>query len=633
MALGTMTPAHRQLIPPTSTAHPKVQGIAVDTERHLFFIHYTTAQLQSYNYDDSGVFAPLVAATPVVGTYGHDLEIDTVNQLLFACSKSVVKVYAYNDSGVLTYKTSTWLSDKWRACAVDVENRILIVGAGSYGLYAFKYSADGTALNNISSYATAMDAGGCAWDYSRRIIFSGQHDPGSNQRGIKSFKCDTSGNLAYTGSWVLSAAGSYWFFADCDTIAVDEEWRLMFGMGRYGIAVCSYDDDGIMTPTWIGGMSSAYGITVDTINKLIFHSEGNYVRSKSYDSSGNLSAPISNYSIYNTTSRAYVFAIDLNKHFLFYGGAIPNGSVSPAKYCSLDSISYEAPFISSGPNLFISQRTEKHVVKVINSTTKLYNSHFGTFGITQIDDTGFNFPKLIAADGSNNIYICDMNNKRIVKLSSSLAYVSSLDISTEIGKPHGIVFDSSSGDLYVTGVKNNLTISIARIPTTLASVTKYNSNIYSASGGKPNGISLDFTASFLLISGMDDLIKVEETGSFGTAVPQVIAGEENSKFNGHIKHSNGNLYMNVIKQGTKGSLISRVKSGYENTGDSIKISRSACLASEGLNNDILIYDNANYIVKRYDENLNFVENVFEDTGVSVNTDCKHVTGLLELNII
>ena len=280
--------------------------------------------------------------------------------------------------------------------------------------------------------------------------------------------------------------------------------------------------------------------------------------------------------------------------------------------------------------IFLSQRTDRHVVKTLDDL-HAYESHFGTFGTIKLDNTGLNFPMGIASDASNNIYVCDGNNKRIVKLDSSLAFIANLDVSTEIGKPCAILFESISGDLYVVGIKDYLTISIAKIPTSLASVSAYNSDIYDAENSYPKGLSVDFTSGYFIISGTNALLKVQETGgSFNPATTQAIIGEANSKFNGHIMHSNGYLYINTKK--SDGSRISRVNSSYENTGDSDKISRSASLVYQGLTNNILIYDNANYTVKKYDENLNFVENVFEDSGATVDTDAEEIYGILELDI-
>jgi len=280
--------------------------------------------------------------------------------------------------------------------------------------------------------------------------------------------------------------------------------------------------------------------------------------------------------------------------------------------------------------VYLSQRTDRHVVKRLDASYT-YESNFGTFGTLQIDNTGLNFPKGIAADASDNIYVCDMNNKRIVKLDSALSYITNLDVSTEVGAPLTIFFDSVSGDLYVIGIKDHITISMARIPVSLASVSKFNSNIYDAKNNRPNGVSVDFSAGYFIISGCNDLLKVQETGGgFNTAVVQAIAGEEDSYFDGHIMHTNGYLYLNTRR--VDGSRISRVNSSYQNTGDSNKISRLSSLVTEGLSNNILIYDDANFIVKKYDQNLNFVEDVYEDTGATVSTDCQSISGILEIDV-
>jgi len=369
---------------------------------------------------------------------------------------------------------------------------------------------------------------------------------------------------------------------------------------------------------------------------------------------------------------------------------------------------------------YLSQRTGRHVIKRLDSTGTYDGTSFGTWGTAKIDNTGLNYPWSIAADGSNNIYVCDGNNKRIVKLTSGLVYSANVDVTNEIGVPTAIFYDSVNACLYVAGIYNNITFSIARITTAL-SVTKYNNNINPAdinivvtanpatdlitsaghglstgdeiafsfdAGGSlpspllttniyyviwnsvndfkvattlenaqnnvfidltaaetgvvhvlrisptavPRGISRGFAADDFLISGTRNLLKVVESGVFSTATIQAISGESGIKFTGHIKHTNGNLYLNAQKMNY--SLITKVNSSYVNVGDSDKISKVSSNIFEGYDTNIVLHDEANSQVLEYDANMNKVSlpYVYSNTGSTIGTDAQEIYGILKLNV-
>lgn len=269
--------------------------------------------------------------------------------------------------------------------------------------------------------------------------------------------------------------------------------------------------------------------------------------------------------------------------------------------------------------VFMCQRTGRQVVKRLDAGYSV-DASFGVFGTIKTDNTGLNFPWSIAADPSDNIYVCDSNNNRIVKLDGSLSYVANVDVSTEIGRPHAIFYDTTNSDLYVVGIKSYLTLSIARITTAL-SISKYNDNIGVAdSNDQPMGISRGFGANDFLISGMLNLLKVTENGSFSSASTQLITGESGTKFVGNVLDTAGS-YLYLISRKPEGSWIVKVDNTYTNIGDSQKISKSASTIIESANTDkdLLIFDDANKRILRYDTNLNYQEVIYQDTGNTVIT--------------
>lgn len=281
-------------------------------------------------------------------------------------------------------------------------------------------------------------------------------------------------------------------------------------------------------------------------------------------------------------------------------------------------------------NAYFSRRTNRQTVSRLDSGFVFQNS-FGTYGTAQTDNTGLNFPWGIANDPAGNIYVCDGKNNRIVKLTSALVYTSSVDVSATVGVPYAIFYDTTNSELYVAGIYNYVTISVARITTAL-SITKSDSDIYPAdTNDQPMGISRGFGGSDFLISGGLDLLNVTEgVGDFGTASTQAITGETGTKFVGHVQHSNGFLYL--ITESQDGSKILRVNSSYINTGDSNTVSSTAFLLTEDHNTYMLTFDAHNKKIVRYDENLNYVDDVFVDTGDTDSTDCEEVFGIILNNV-
>jgi hypothetical protein len=278
-------------------------------------------------------------------------------------------------------------------------------------------------------------------------------------------------------------------------------------------------------------------------------------------------------------------------------------------------------------SIFLSQRTNRHIVKKLDSSY-VYTSSFGTFGTAKTDNTGLSNPIGIAADISNNIYICDSKNKRIVKLDSSLTYVNSLDVSTVLGEPFSILYDSS-GDLYAIGIYRNISLSIARITTGLV-ISKSNNNICSPVNNLCY-ICRGFSSNDFIISFDNKLVKVIESTSFSAAVSQSIVGITNALFTGIIKHSNGSLYVCQNTSSDKGK-ISRINSSYFNTGDSDIISKYVGCLKEATDGSLLVCDTWNQKIIRYSELLNYVEDVYVDSGDLISTDAYETSGILELNI-
>ena len=202
----------------------------------------------------------------------------------------------------------------------------------------------------------------------------------------------------------------------------------------------------------------------------------------------------------------------------------------------------------------LSQKT-RHVVKKI-SDTYLYENAFGTFNTPKTDITGLNFPMGVATDGASNnfnIYICDYKNQRIVKLDKYLAYVAHLDVSTTIGFPYAISFDSVNGDLYVTGLYKRTYVSVARITKTLTLV-KSNRNIYSDARERPYSICRGYGVDEFLITLNSKLIKLTE-GITDAFVPTYVIVNEIINATDTDVIDERKVYLTVNKSIISGSYI------------------------------------------------------------------------------
>ena len=88
--------------------------------------------------------------------------------------------------------------------------------------------------------------------------------------------------------------------------------------------------------------------------------------------------------------------------------------------------------VDSSGNYIVSDQGNHRVVK-IDGTTLLITAQFGTTAIAGSTNTTLNTPTGVAVDTSNNVYICDSGNHRVIKLNSSLAYTSQFGVTTVSG--------------------------------------------------------------------------------------------------------------------------------------------------------------------------------------------------------
>ena len=308
--------------------------------------------------------------------------------------------------------------------------------------------------------------------------------------------------------------------------------------------------------------------------------------------------------------------------------------------------------------IYLTQRTNRHVTKRLDSTAAqaTYDStFFGTWGVPGSTVGTLNYPWGITVDASGSIYVCDTENRRIVKFNSNLAYLTSYDTTTTVGIPYSIFYDSITGDVYVVGVEiiYGVSVRIERLTTSLAQVL-LSSNLGNLKdlSFKPVGICRGFTADKILVVGASlDIFETTETGTFSPFITRTVYREvttypelfTTTRYNGIVHHSNGDLYLCNCRKIIR-ALASISPSAFVNIGDSDSISKTIYGLKEGVGGTLLVYcadfsaiynpilGKYSQKIMRFDDDLNFVDDVYIDSGSVIATDAYEVMDFVEVTI-
>jgi PKD repeat protein len=320
----------------------------------------------------------------------------------------------------------------------------------------------------------------------------------------------------------------------------------------------------------------------------------------------------------------------------------------------------EYVIVIANTKIIISQKNVRHVVKGLDSIYYSYNLSFGTYGVPEyvigenrtIGMTyGLAFPNGLATDIFKQAYICDTENKRIVKLDPLFNQMLSIDVS-EIGRPYSCCFDFrlDSAYLYVVGSidRQNLSIMKINLNWTINDFNEFDWDNndptiekFDTSIGKkyvnylPANISIGFIENELFISnGFDFLCVIENDESFDVREKVTIDGESDLKFLGHIKHSSGDLFLNVkTNRGSKIIRIRRVNGVYKKIADSGIFSELSNCICEDDSANILVNDCAKQRILMFDEFLNFTQVVFQGTDSTIEHDAFDISAIAALGIV
>jgi len=292
---------------------------------------------------------------------------------------------------------------------------------------------------------------------------------------------------------------------------------------------------------------------------------------------------------------------------------------------------------------FVTQKTKGHVIKSFSLETSEFSNSFGTFGSTGSGTNHLNSPWSMTVDSESQIYVCDHNNSRIVKLNGSLMYLNAVNVASTVGRPCHIYFDSSSGDLYVTGINYHtienkilyMYINMARYSTNL-SLIKYTRDVLGVNqrleqakgeiGYKPIAVVKGQLENEFLIAGIRNKIyrTIELSTKFDILEEVPYYVELPTRFLGMIHHSNGYYYLN------NGRNILKFDATFTNMVNSDFISKTIFGLREVSNGNILVYNCDRQSILEYDQNLNFVKEVLKDSGTTIQTDFYEVSDMIQL---
>jgi sugar lactone lactonase YvrE len=213
---------------------------------------------------------------------------------------------------------------------------------------------------------------------------------------------------------------------------------------------------------------------------------------------------------------------------LYSGSTIggTNGDISVATYYYPNSIAFD----NSG-NMYVSETAGNRIRKITSAGIVSTLAGDGTSGLLDGNGTSaqFGFPVGIALDGGGNVYVAEFNNCTVRKITpggdvTTLAgtgtpgYADGTGTAAQFGNPSGIAIDTQ-GNLYVTELGNNRIrkITPAGVVTTYAG----DGNIGSSNGQRlvaqfyaPRDLVFDDRGNLIVVDGGNNQIRLIEPGGY-----------------------------------------------------------------------------------------------------------------------
>ena len=217
-----------------------------------------------------------------------------------------------------------------------------------------------------------------------------------------------------------------------------------------------------------------------------------------------------------------------------------SGDGGPATSAQLDD-----PFalaVDSSGNLFIADTDNSRVRMVSNGIITTIAGGFGPG--TPVAGIQLNSPRGLAVDSAGNVYISDSGNNRVLKLSNGTATTVAGNgnngfagdngpaVSAALSEPYGIAVDSA-GNVYISDLNNNRIRKVSN--GTITTVAGNGTQGFSGDGGRatsaalsgPTGIVLDSAGDLLIADFNNNRIRRVSNGTITT-----VAGNGTQGFSG-----------------------------------------------------------------------------------------------------
>jgi sugar lactone lactonase YvrE len=183
--------------------------------------------------------------------------------------------------------------------------------------------------------------------------------------------------------------------------------------------------------------------------------------------------------------------------------------------------------VDASDNLYIADTTNNRVLKETLAS--------GTYTEAEIG-SGLSSPSGIALDGSGNVYIADSGNNRILlETNSAGAYTQSVIVNSGLYRPAGVAVDAS-GNVYIADTYNNRLLK-ETLTAGAYTQTMLNSDLY-----EPNGVTVDAAGNiYIADTGNWRVLKLTlQSNGYFTQMPM---GSGLYKPQGVAVDGNGNVYI------------------------------------------------------------------------------------------
>jgi len=288
-------------------------------------------------------------------------------------------------------------------------------------------------------------------------------------------------------------------------------------------------------------------------------------------------------------------------------------------------------FDVSNYRIYVSQRSNRHVIKRLDSNTSpaIYDGRrYGIFG----EIGRLRFPSGITTNGED-VFLCDYGNKRIVRLNFNLDIKEEFSTDGIIRFPRLIYYDYLTADVYVLGITPNFwNMQMMRFTVDVddqMQLIKSSDYLGKMTNGlMPMGLIRGFTGTSFIVCGLgnDLYITNEFLTGFTSFTSQTIEGEVPTRYMGIVRHSNGSMYLN------NGNKILRVNYLFQNIGDTNFIAKTLYGLKEAREKTLLTYNADTKTIIRYDEDLNFVEEIYTNSSYDIETDAIDIFDFEEINL-